>query len=272
MFTRPFLPSLTELLDLELIDTDLYRGINEYPDDGREILYGGQVAAQALMAAGLTVPAERFPHSMHGYFLRPGRRAAPVVFRVERDRDGRSFSARRVTALQSGEVIFDLTASFHVDEPGGEYTTAMPDDLPDPDDCVTLGYADQFPNADARVIPPTVTEQGGRVVSGRLWIRARERLADDRLVQACALAYLSDIGTGFQRPELSWIAQGGASLDHALWFRTPIRADEWLYSSMVPLHAAGARGLYVGSVFERGTGILGATFAQEVLMRPTRPA
>lgn len=267
MFSPPFLPSLSDLLHLELIDTDLYRGINEYPDDGRHTLFGGQVAAQALMAAGSTVAEGRHPHSMHGYFLRPGQRSHPVIFAVERDRDGRSFSARRVRALQGGAVIFDLTASFHVDEPGGEFVAPMPDDLAPPDECRQEHYNTQFPNADARMVPPVVEGEHGRVVSSRLWLKVREPLADDRLTHACALAYLSDIGSGFHRPETAGLQHGGASLDHAMWFRVPIRADEWVLSDMLPMHAGGARGLYRGSMFQRESGTLGVSFTQESLLR-----
>jgi acyl-CoA thioesterase-2 len=265
MITPPLRPSMVELLDLEELDTELFRGLNEYPDAGRETLYGGQVAAQALMAAGRTVPAGRLPHSAHCYFLRRGRRDRPVIFRVERDRDGRSFSARRVSAAQGGAVIMDLTASFCDEAEGGEYAVAMPNDLTGPDDCTPEGFRNSFPNADARVIPPTVDDGTGRAVSGRLWVRVRDPLPDDRLVNACALAYLSDIGTAFHSPDVRGLPRGGASLDHAIWFRAPIRADDWILSDMSPLHAGGGRGVYVGSMFQHD-GTLGVSFAQESIL------
>lgn len=267
--THPHRPSMTELLTLEPIDTDLYRGTNEFPDSEQPTLYGGQIAAQALMAAGLSVPDGRFPHSLHGYFLRPGQRAKPVVFKVERDRDGRSFSARRVSAVQDGLVIFDLTASFQVSEPGGEYAVPMPADLPPPEDCPPDTFSFEIPNAEARVVPPTWTADDGREMSGTLWLRIRERLADNRLLHACAVAYLSDIGTGFHRADVVGLPRGGTSIDHAMWFRTPIRADEWILHHMWPLHAGGGRGLYGGSMFSVG-GTLGVTITQEGLLRPLR--
>ena len=268
MFSPPFLPSMSDLLQLELVDTDLYRGINEYPDDGRHTLFGGQVAAQALMAAGSTVPEGRHPHSMHGYFLRPGRRSHPVIFSVERDRDGRSFSARRVRALQGGAVIFDLTASFHVDEVGGEFVAPMPDDLAPPDECRQEHYNAQFPErrrphgaagargrARARRQRPVVGE-GARVAGRRpLGPRVRARVPVRHRL-------------GVPSARRSTCSTVGASLDHAMWFRAPIRADEWVLSEMLPMHAGGARGLYRGSMFQRESGTLGVSFTQESLLRP----
>ncbi|MDO8365025.1 MAG: thioesterase family protein [Actinomycetota bacterium] len=263
----PSLPTMAELLDLEELDRDLYRGINEVPDNGRPNLFGGQVAAQALKAAGLTIPDDRSPHSMHGYFLRAGRRDRPVVFKVERDRDGRSFSARRVSALQNGEVIFDLTASFHVHEEGGEYSVAMRDGVTPPAECPYEPFNHNFPLAESRVVPPLREGQGGAMLSDVIWVRIREQLADDRLTQACALAYLSDIGTGFAGVVVHDLPTGGPSLDHALWFRTPVRADQWLLMQMWPLMAGGARGLYAGAMHQHD-GTLGAMLTQEMLMRP----
>jgi acyl-CoA thioesterase-2 len=266
VFEAPHLPTFAELMDLEEIDRDLYRGVNEVPENGRPNLYGGQIAAQALRAAGLTVPEGRHPHSLHGYFLRPGMRAKPVVFRVERDRDGRSFSARRVSALQDGAVILDLTASFHVDEPGGEYSVPMPEGLPGPDECRAEPFNANFPRAEARIVPPTTTDANGNEVSSTVWLRIREPLAPDRLTRSCALAYLSDIGTGFLSTDLPGLPKGGPSLDHAMWFRKPLRPDEWILHHMWPLHAGGARGLYAGSMFQHD-GTLGVTITQESLLR-----
>lgn len=259
---------MTELLDLERLDHDLYRGINEVPDNGRPTLYGGQIAAQALKAAGLTVDDDRFPHSLHGYFLRPGWRARPVIFNVERDRDGRSFSARRVRAIQDGHVIFDLTASFHVDESGGEYAVPMVDALPDPDTCVSEPHNHNFPSADARIVPPTMIDHEGYELSNTLWVRTTERLTDDRLTHCCALAYLSDIGTGFLTTDVPGLPRGGPSIDHAMWFRETIRADEWVLHHMWPMMAGGARGLYGGSLHQID-GTLGGMITQESLLRPS---
>jgi acyl-CoA thioesterase II len=259
---------MDELLDIELLDRDLYRGINEVPDNERPMLFGGQVAAQALKAAGLTVAADRTPHSLHGYFLRPGQRSRPVIYKVERDRDGRSFSARRVSALQDGAVIFDLTASFQISERGGEYAAALPDGLPDPDSCSPEPFNGNFPLADARVVPPTTRDENGRELSSTMWVRIRHRLDDSPLTHCCALTYLSDIGTGFLSIDVPGLPRGGASLDHAAWFRTPIRADEWVLFHMWPQMAGGARGLYGGSMHHHD-GTLGAMIAQEALLRPT---
>ena len=265
-FEPGYEPSMVELLDLEVLDRDLYRGINEYPQNDHPTLYGGQIAAQALMAAGLTVGSDRFPHSLHGYFLRRGLRAEPVLFKVERDRDGRSFSARRVSAVQRGEVIFDLTASFHVDEPGGVYPVPMLDDLPSPDECRVEPFNHNFPQAEARVIPPTMIDERGFELSNRLWVRIRETLPDDRLVHACALTYMSDIGTGFLTLDIEGLPKGGPSIDHAMWFRDWIRADQWILHNMWPLMAGGARGLYGGSMHQID-GTVGAMITQESLLR-----
>jgi acyl-CoA thioesterase II len=261
------LPSMAEMLDLERLDRDLYRGVNEVPDNERTTLYGGQVAAQALRAAGLTVPDGRYPHSLHGYFLRPGRRDVPVIFNVDRDRDGRSFSARRVAALQEGEVIFDLTASFHVQREGVEFTMAIRAGLPAPHECPTEPYAGNFPNAEARLVPPFRVTSLGHNVSPTMWVKIGEDLGDDRLAHCCALAYLSDIGSGFGSVETAHIPIGGASLDHAMWFRAPIRADDWCLLDLAPWMAGGSRGLYTGTI-HAADGTLGVAIAQELLLRP----
>ena len=261
------LPSMAELLDLEEIDRDLYRGINEVPPNDNPTLFGGQVAAQALKAAGLTIAADRFPHSLHGYFLRAGWRHRPVIFKVERDRDGRSFSARRVSVLQGGEVIFDLTASFHVLEPGGEYSRPMPTGWPSPEECSSEPFNVNFPLAEALLVPPTKLVGDGVEISNRLWLRVNEDLGEDRLTHACALTYLSDVGTGFATIDVPDLPPGGPSLDHAMWFRTPIRADRWIMSDTWPLMAGGARGLYAGSMYQ-ADGTLGAMITQEALLRP----
>lgn len=267
MSTPPSLPTMAELLDLEEVDRDLYRGINEIPGNGRPTLFGGQVAAQALKAAGLTAPAGRNPHSLHGYFLRPGSRARPVIFKVERDRDGRSFSARRVRAVQDDAVIFDMTASFHVPESGAEYSSPMPSGLPDPESCPTEPFSHNFPSAEARMVPPTTPDGQVHELSSTIWLRIREPLGNDPLTHSCALTYLSDIGTGFLSTNVPGLPRGGPSLDHAVWFRTPIRADDWILQHMWPLMAGGARGLYTGSIHQRD-GTLAAMITQESLLRP----
>jgi acyl-CoA thioesterase-2 len=259
---------MIQLLDLEPIDRDLYRGINEVPPTDKRTLFGGQVAAQALRAAGLTVPEGRLPHSLHGYFLRPGWRDRPVIFNVERDRDGRSFSARRVSAVQNGDVIFDMTASFHVREPSGEYVTPMRA-VPSPQECGPSELLPDIPLAEVRLIPPTRLADTGLRYSPTMWVRVRGHLPDDPLVQCCALTYLSDLGSGFTLTEVPGLATGGPSLDHAAWFHSPIRADDWVLHDMWPLMAGGARGLY-GGAMRQADGTLGAMITQESLLRPPR--
>lgn len=260
---------MRELLDLEVIDRDLFRGLSIDLDNERVNLFGGQVAAQSLMAAGLTVPDGRLPHSLHGYFLRPGRRDRPIVFHVERDRDGRSFSARRVSAVQDGAVIFDLAASFQADEDGGDFTTAMPTGAPDPELCPSDRFSFGQPTADARMVNPVECRDGG-YSSATLWVRIPEPLGDDQLVHRCALVYLSDIATGFMGAGIPGLPEGGPSIDHAMWFRAPIRADQWVLQHMWPLMAGGARGLYMGSMHQHD-GSHGVTFTQESLLRPHAP-
>jgi acyl-CoA thioesterase-2 len=207
---------------------------------------------------------------MHGYFLRSGRREIPIIFKVDRDRDGRSFSARRVAAVQDGEVIFDLTASFHLDRSGAEYTLPLRADIPGPDASVEEPWADNFPLAEARVAPGAPSTVGGIQRGPAIWIRTRERLADDRLIHCCALTYMSDIGSGFRNVDIPGLPRGGASLDHSMWFRTPIRADEWSLMELWPFMAGGSRGLYGGSIHS-AEGIHGIMLTQEMLLKhPTQ--
>jgi len=253
---------LAALLDLEQLDRDLFRGQNEGPRE-RVQLYGGQVAAQALRAAGATVPRERVPHSLHGYFLRRGRPDVPVIFHVDRDRDGGSFSARHVRAVQDGEVIFSMLASFN-----------EPADAPSLDAVATRGGPPAGELAarpspllvDVREITPTRIADGQVRHSDRLWVRAATPLPDDPMVHACALAYVSDLGSGFGQVDVPGLSAGGPSIDHALWFHEPLRADDWMLLELWPVKAGGARGVYGGSL--RGAdGRLGAVVMQEMLLR-----
>lgn len=263
----PRLPSMREMLDLEEIDTDLYRGVSEWVSPDHPRLYGGQVAAQALMAAGRTVSSDRHPHSMHGYFLRQGRRDQSVIFKVERDRDGRSFSARRVSAMQGGKVIFDLTASFHVDEEGKEFRVGLAADTPPPEPDVLEHSPFEMRLAEVLNVPPGRIGIDNWSVSPTMWTRIREPLGDDRLVNACALVFLSDIGSGFSHPDAAALPAGGPSLDHAVWFQGRARADDWILLKMWPLMAGNARGLYLGSMHQ-SDGTLLAMLTQESLLRP----
>ncbi len=259
---------LLAVLDLEELDRDIFRGLNPGGDVRRPRLFGGQVAAQAARAASLTVPDDRSIHSLHGYFLRGGQADRPTILHVDRDRDGRSFSARHVAARQDGEVIMSLLVSFHVDEEGPEYQAAgLPPDVPPPEDVPPpRGW---FPHQSVLDLRITGTGRPRHKWGGpphQFWARARGPLPDDRLLHACVLTYLSDVGTGLEKVSLDepwW----GPSLDHAVWFHHPARLDDWVLVDLVPGAAAGARGFYTGTVHDR-EGRLVATIAQEHVMRP----
>jgi acyl-CoA thioesterase-2 len=253
--------SLPELLAVERIDRDLYRA----PAPGCEPrrLFGGLVAAQALAAAGDTVESGRPPHSLHGYFLRGGTSASPTVLRVDRDRDGRSFSARRVVALQEGEVIFNMSASFTSARPGADREM---DPAPAAEHPEELEPAVGWSKASALVetrLPRQPSPAPG--LPTRLWLRTREKLADEPLAHACALTYMSDISNGLAAVvPAPW--PGGTSLDHAVWFHREFRVDEWILMDLTPHSLVSARGLYTGTVHTIG-GLLGASLAQESLLR-----
>jgi acyl-CoA thioesterase-2 len=256
---------LLDLLDLEVLDRNLYRGRNpSHTANRRGSLFGGQVAAQALRAATLTTPEGRQPHSMHGYFLRAGRTDLPTILRVDRDRDGGSVSARRVTASQDGEVIFTLSASFQAPQVGAEWQVPMtadagaPEDLPEP----SFWGSSQHGMLEIRNVPGRPVE--GFDLSHVYWARTRTPLPDDPVVHACVLSYLSDLGSGMTALRLD---AGGPSLDHAVWFHRTIRLDDWVLFAMSPISASSNRGLYWGTLHSRG-GTLGATMIQESLFRP----
>jgi acyl-CoA thioesterase II len=248
-----------------MLDRDLFRAPNEeVAANSRRSLFGGQVAGQALRAAGLTVPEDRVPHSLHGYFLRPGQVNRPVILHVDRDRDGGSFSARHVRAVQEGEVIFSMVASFHAHEQGVTYDAVPTRGGPDPDD---LQVRPSALFMEVREVMPTTIGDGQIRHSDRLWVRAASALpADDPLLHACALAYVSDLGSGFGQVEVEGLPAGGPSIDHSVWFHTPVRADEWMLLELWPLKAGNARGVYHGSLRSQ-SGELGAVFAQEMLLR-----
>ncbi|TVT25096.1 thioesterase family protein [Amycolatopsis acidiphila] len=250
------------LLALDEVEQDLYcapPAVEEpFP------LYGGQVAAQALYAAGRTVPPGREPHSLHGYFLRGGVAGTPIAFRVSRDRDGRSYSARRVTATQDGEVIFTLSASFVTDEPGATRevqpapVVPPPEELPEAVLPRLLSIEAKLPQQpDPDVEWPT-----------RFWARCTVDLPDDPLTHACVLTYLSDISSGLF-PLHDENNATGASLDHAVWFHRPVRFDGWLLTDLVPKAAGRGRGWYTGTV-HAPDGELVASIAQEALFRGRR--
>jgi len=257
---------LASMLDIERIDRDLFRGVHAVDAAERKSLFGGQVCAQALRAAAFTVPGDRHPHSLHGYFLRPGRAERPVILQVDRDRDGRSFSARHVAAVQDGEVIFSMLASFHVEEPGGRLD-ALPiaDPMPDVASSHT-GTDSPVLMLDLRDVPAT-GEPPGPFPPDRLWVRVAHPIpAGDPLLATCALAYISDLGSGFRRLALPGIPGGGPSIDHAVWFHEPVALDDWLLLELRPAKAGGGRGVYFGSLRDRA-GRLGAMITQEMLLR-----
>lgn len=284
---QPVLDRLVRLLDLEQIEDNIYRGRS--PKTALMRVFGGQVAGQALVAAGRTVPPERRVHSLHAYFIRGGDPAVPIVYEVDRIRDGRSFTTRRVVAIQHGRAIFSLSASFQQDEPGIEHADPLPAGLPDPESLPTFSeriapYADQFgpwgrtPRPiDVRYVddPPWVSrEHGPRAAVNRVWMRADGVLPDDDLLQVCVLAYASDmtlLDSILARHGVAWGLDKvlGASLDHAMWFHRPFRADDWvLYDCHSPT-ASGARGLASGRFFARDGRLL-ATVVQEGLLRVVR--
>ncbi|WP_307875188.1 acyl-CoA thioesterase [Frankia nepalensis] len=251
--------TLLDLLALEELDRDLYRTTAVF--DEPYFLYGGQVAAQALLAAGRTVPEGRLPHSLHGYFLSRGNAARSTIFRVERDRDGRSFSARRVVAVQGGQVIFNMSCSFHVPEGGADRQVSGPPPAGDPETLPAFTLPRLF-DVQARRPAQPYPDAGWDT---RFWARATVELGDDPLLHASVLTYLSDVSGGLA----AWHdgrAHTGASLDHAVWFHRPARLDDWVLMDVTPLTAASGRGLYNGTI-HTPDGRLAASLIQEALFR-----
>ncbi|WP_156758206.1 acyl-CoA thioesterase II [Actinokineospora pegani] len=281
---QPVLDRLVALLDLERIEEDIYRGVS--PKHSTLRVFGGQVAGQALVAAGRTVPPERGVHSLHAYFIRPGDPSVPIVYEVDRIRDGRSFTTRRVVAVQHGKAIFALSASFQVAESGAEHAEEMPDvpgpeDLPTMADLVTEDLRRTFANVTSRPRPIDVryvTEPawvsrntGPRDARNQVWMRADGVLPDDPLLHVCVLAYASDmtlLDAILARHGVYWGTDdvNGASLDHAMWFHRPFRADEWVLYDCASPSASGGRGLATGRFYTRD-GQLVATVVQEGLLR-----
>ncbi len=280
------LDRLVDLLNLEQIELNIFRGRS--PSDRRQRVFGGQVAGQALVAAGRTVPADRPVHSLHAYFIRPGDPAVPLVYIVDRVRDGKSFTTRRVSAIQHGKTIFTLSASFHRDEPGPVHAAAMPQVAPPESVPPTAERLEKLAGApmrelftnnpiDLRFVGPLTyeaqLEPSLRTDRNLVWLRADGELPDDPLLHVCLMTYASDmtlLDTVLLRHGLSW-ADGhtsGASLDHAMWFHRPFRADRWLLYAQDSPVAVGARGLARGEVFSR-EGDLVVSVVQEGLIRIT---
>ena len=264
--------AIEEILDLEQLEVNIYRGGVYNPESGYlSRTFGGHIAGQALVSAVRTVDPAYQVHSLHGYFLRPGDGMKPAVYLVDRPRDGSSFCTRRVNAVQNGEVIFSMGASFQIVQDGIEHQDEMPrviapEDV-DPD--AENGIA-QFAEWDIRRIPQDqVTRLPGQVSQQQVWFRHRDPLPDDPLLHICALAYMSDltllgsaqVSHPEERPHL-----GVASLDHAMWFMRPFRADEWLLYDQNSPSARGGRALTQGQIYNR-RGDMVAAVVQEGLTR-----
>ena len=276
---------LAALLDLEEIDLNLYRG--KQSDTDRQRVFGGQVAAQAMIAGVRTVDPEFGIHSLHSYFLRPGDTRVPIVYDVERIRDGRSFATRRVSARQHGRPIFYLTANFQREEEGLEHQDVMPE-VPGPEQGMTMvelmraagntetdALAKEWASLDARIIGSSrdgLPEDPTRPARARMWIRVNAELGDDPVVHRAAFTFASDmslLGATLAAHDVRPSDIQMASLDHAIWFHRPFRADEWWLYDQVSPSASGGRGLALARVFTRD-GRLVATVAQEGLIRVAR--
>ena len=278
------LDKLLDLLDLEQIEVNIFRGRS--PDENVQRVFGGQVAGQALVAAGRTVPGDRPVHSLHAYFIRPGDPAVPLVYTVERVRDGRSFSTRRVTAIQHGKAIFTLSASFHRAEQGLEHAHPMPR-VPPPEEvrrnaerlaeAIGMPLPAHFRDSpiDLRSVGPLSIEASRdpalRTTRSLVWLRVNGELPDDPLLHVCLMTYISDLtllDTVLLGHGVTWYDghTAGASLDHAMWFHRPFRADHWLLYAQESPTASGARGLARGEVFT-ADGDLVVSVVQEGLIR-----
>jgi acyl-CoA thioesterase-2 len=275
---------LVQLLDLESIEVNVYRGV--HPAEERQRTFGGQVAAQSLMAAGRTVSHGRV-HSLHSYFLRPGDPTTPILYEVDRIRDGKSFTTRRVVAIQHGRAIYNMQASFHSDEVSINHQVSMPE-VPGPETIVSLadrvqeefGEVDEWFRRqhpiDQRFIGELPwSKDRSKDPHQRLWIKADGTLPDDPLLHACVVTYASDMSLfdAILKPHsIQWDNGSfmGASLDHCMWFHHDLRADEWLlYDTESPI-AYGGRGLARGFLFSQD-GELKVSMVQEGLTRIVKP-
>lgn len=279
------LDNLLDILDLEPLEQNLFRGRS--PQHGWQRVFGGQVLGQALVAAVRTVPPDRIAHSLHGYFLLPGDPSRPIIYNVGRVRDGKSFTTRNVTAIQHGRPMFVMSVSFQIDEPGLDHQSPIPavpspDDLPNEQELKARmlprlpanmrSYWERERPIEMRPVDVSrYVAREKRTPEQSIWMRASGTLPDEFPLHQCVLAYASD----FSLLDTALIAHGKlmfdediqlASLDHALWFHRPFRADEWLLYVQDSPSTHGARGLCRGSVYTR-TGVLVATVAQEGLMR-----
>jgi len=280
------------LTALDLTDTgartneDIFTGPSQWMPQGR--VFGGQVLAQALVAAQRTLAADRIVHSMHGYFLRPGDINLPITFSVDRIHDGRSFSTRRTQAYQDGVPILSAIASFQDEDDGLDHQIEMPSDLPDPESLPTTAeslaslehpvaryWASERP-FDMRYVPSPIfiSVEGGHVAHQAVWLKSVGPMPDDMNLHRAALAYASDysiLESIMRRHGLAWATPGikVASLDHAMWWHREARVDEWLLYVQESPNAVGGRGLSLGRIYDR-SGRLIASVAQEGMVRPPR--
>ncbi|MGL4257192.1 MAG: acyl-CoA thioesterase [Microbacterium sp.] len=267
---------------------DIFTGVSQSMPLGR--VYGGQVLAQSLVAAERTLPDERVVHSMHGYFLRPGDSAKGITFAVDRIHDGRSFSTRRTQAFQEGVPIFSMIASFQDEDPGVEHHAPMPQDLPAPEELpdVEAHLQGLHPMSkrlftdrpvDLRHVPSPIylTVDGAREPSQAVWMKVRRPIPDDPAIHRAALAYLSDLTIQesiLRAHGIPWALRGlkVASLDHAMWWHRPGRADEWMLYVQESPSARGGRGLATGRIYAQDGSLL-ASVAQEIMVRvPEEPS
>ncbi len=283
---QPAVDAMIALLDLEPIEVNIFRGAVS-PDRGDQRVFGGQVAGQALVAAARTVDPPQVVHSLHAYFLRPGDPSIPIIYEVDRTRDGRSFSTRRVKAVQHGRSIFTLSASFQAPEDGFDHSFAMPAGLAEPEMLPDFkermapyreqlgGYYERPRPIDTRYCEANPWERPEDLPPFQnVWLRANGTLPDDPLLHICVLTYASDItllDTSLL-PHSSEFTIGEvfmASLDHAMWFHRPFRADDWLLYAQDTPTASGGRGLGRGLVYSRD-GRLVASVMQEGVIRGMR--
>jgi acyl-CoA thioesterase-2 len=281
--TEP-LSALLTILDLEQIEVNIFRGLS--PDETVQRVFGGQVAGQAMVAAGRTVPPDRHVHSLHAYFLRPGDPTIPIIYEVDLIRDGRSFTTRRVVAVQHGKAIFHLSASFQVEEPGVDHYLPMPP-APDPESVPTLAerarelglpespHWDRPRPVELRYVndPPWLPNgDTANRHTQQVWLKASGAMPDDPLMHVCAVTYASDftlLDSALLAGGLTWDDDREvmvASLDHAMWFHRPFRADDWLLYDQSSPSASGARGLAIGRLFTRD-GRHVVSMVQEGLLR-----
>jgi len=286
---RPVLRDLLDLLRLERLEQNLYRGRSQ--DLGWGAVFGGQVLGQALSAATQTVPTERHVHSLHSYFLRQGDPTRPIIYQVDPIRDGKSFTTRRVVAIQHGKAIFHLSASFQIDEPGLDHFSPPAPEAPEPEGLATeaelwAAIAKGIPEPlrsralyerpiDLRPVNPiNPLKPTPREPSAMVWYRAASPLPDDAALHRYLLAYASDfhfLTTAMAPHGVHWLTPGMqvASLDHAMWFHRPFRLDDWLLHVIESPSASGGRGLVQGRFYDR-QGRLVVSTAQEGLIRDRR--